>query len=357
MNRFVYLILEYFLQTYHFVSIVLWSRPVMEYSSGVSSLNLAQSPLKKQSGDLWTDQLYTNTTTFRYHLQWDIRCIRTSEDRFEITWVFLWPFSLGSATLHAWQLLAQPHMGALLDHRPGVVTKGFRTLDLEQEQEDHWHLDQPEEDEVSCDSFTGLSGESSAPVDRPRSTSSPVCCNKNRDVDDNSRLETMQGNMCTAREGILAKDGHVEKLPLSFSCLSPSSLPSSSEMNGHVDLKELQDRMPGEGALSWGSLHCIHLPSPRSIGIKGGEREGLMGRGLESICRTSYNPKVTSLPARSRSCAHTCTSTHPSRQALCVRSHRTPSQQSTCFFLLIYSLQLTCEESSFSFPAFFRCHT
>uniref|UniRef100_A0A3Q3N7H6 Trafficking kinesin protein 1 n=1 Tax=Mastacembelus armatus TaxID=205130 RepID=A0A3Q3N7H6_9TELE len=34
----------------------------------------------------------------------------------------------GSATLHAWQQLAQPHMGALLDHRPGVVTKGFRTL-------------------------------------------------------------------------------------------------------------------------------------------------------------------------------------------------------------------------------------
>uniref|UniRef100_A0A665T936 Trafficking protein, kinesin binding 1a n=1 Tax=Echeneis naucrates TaxID=173247 RepID=A0A665T936_ECHNA len=32
----------------------------------------------------------------------------------------------GSATLHAWQQLAQPHMGALLDHRPGVVTKGFR---------------------------------------------------------------------------------------------------------------------------------------------------------------------------------------------------------------------------------------
>ncbi|KAL6108875.1 trak1 [Pungitius sinensis] len=155
----------------------------------------------------------------------------------------------GSATLHAWQLLAQPHMGALLDHRPGVVTKGFRTLDLEQEQEDDWHLDQPEEDEVSCDSFTGLSGESSAPVHLPRSTSSPVCCNKIRDIDDTSRLETMQGNMCTGREVILPKDGHVEKLPLSFSCLSTSSpppppLPSSSEMNGHVDLKELQDRMP-----------------------------------------------------------------------------------------------------------------
>uniref|UniRef100_A0A3P9PDE3 Trafficking kinesin protein 1 n=1 Tax=Poecilia reticulata TaxID=8081 RepID=A0A3P9PDE3_POERE len=42
----------------------------------------------------------------------------------------------GSATLHAWQQLAQPHMGALLDHRPGVVTKGFCTLEQDREQED-----------------------------------------------------------------------------------------------------------------------------------------------------------------------------------------------------------------------------
>uniref|UniRef100_A0A8C5D9N4 Trafficking kinesin-binding protein 1-like n=1 Tax=Gouania willdenowi TaxID=441366 RepID=A0A8C5D9N4_GOUWI len=54
----------------------------------------------------------------------------------------------GSATLHAWQQLAQPHMGALLDHRPGVVTKGFRTLDHEHERDDSWQLDQPEEDEI-----------------------------------------------------------------------------------------------------------------------------------------------------------------------------------------------------------------
>uniref|UniRef100_A0A8C5FZW9 Trafficking kinesin-binding protein 1-like n=1 Tax=Gouania willdenowi TaxID=441366 RepID=A0A8C5FZW9_GOUWI len=60
----------------------------------------------------------------------------------------------GSATLHAWQQLAQPHMGALLDHRPGVVTKGFRTLDHEHERDDSWQLDQPEEDEMSCDSFS-----------------------------------------------------------------------------------------------------------------------------------------------------------------------------------------------------------
>uniref|UniRef100_A0A8C5DAE0 Trafficking kinesin-binding protein 1-like n=1 Tax=Gouania willdenowi TaxID=441366 RepID=A0A8C5DAE0_GOUWI len=66
----------------------------------------------------------------------------------------------GSATLHAWQQLAQPHMGALLDHRPGVVTKGFRTLDHEHERDDSWQLDQPEEDEMSCDSFSGLFRES-----------------------------------------------------------------------------------------------------------------------------------------------------------------------------------------------------
>ncbi|XP_042345859.1 trafficking kinesin-binding protein 1 isoform X3 [Plectropomus leopardus] len=161
----------------------------------------------------------------------------------------------GSATLHAWQQLAQPHMGALLDHRPGVVTKGFRTLAHEQEQEDGWHLDQPEEDEVSCDSFTGMPGESSAPLDVPHSTSSPsICCNKNGDTDDNSQSETLQGDMCRAREAIHGKDGHVGSMPLSFSGSSPSSspLPTSSEMmNGHVDLKELQalqaatvDRMP-----------------------------------------------------------------------------------------------------------------
>uniref|UniRef100_A0A8C7XB08 Trafficking protein, kinesin binding 1a n=1 Tax=Oryzias sinensis TaxID=183150 RepID=A0A8C7XB08_9TELE len=62
----------------------------------------------------------------------------------------------GSATLHAWQQLAQPHMGALLDHRPGVVTKGFRNLLQDQEQEDGWQLDQPEEDEEPFDTHPCL---------------------------------------------------------------------------------------------------------------------------------------------------------------------------------------------------------
>uniref|UniRef100_A0A4W4FAL3 Trafficking protein, kinesin binding 1a n=1 Tax=Electrophorus electricus TaxID=8005 RepID=A0A4W4FAL3_ELEEL len=40
----------------------------------------------------------------------------------------------GSATLHAWQQLAQPNLGGILDARPGVVTKGFRPLQLDVEE-------------------------------------------------------------------------------------------------------------------------------------------------------------------------------------------------------------------------------
>lgn len=144
-------------------------------------------------------------------------------------------------------------MGALLDHRPGVVTKGFRTLAHEQEQEDNWQLDQPEEDEVSRDSFTG---ESPAPTDLPRSTSTPsVCCRKNGDADENSWSDTLNGTICGVGDVVQGKDGHVASMPFSLSSPSPSSpLPHSSEINGHVDPKECQafqantvDRMPGEG--------------------------------------------------------------------------------------------------------------
>eukprot|EP00079_Xenopus_tropicalis_P036245 XP_017950016.1 PREDICTED: trafficking kinesin-binding protein 1 isoform X4 [Xenopus tropicalis] len=52
----------------------------------------------------------------------------------------------GSATLHHWQQLAQPNLGGILDPRPGVVTKGFRTLDLDQE--DVYCFTDYEEDET-----------------------------------------------------------------------------------------------------------------------------------------------------------------------------------------------------------------
>ncbi|XP_028285418.1 trafficking kinesin-binding protein 1 isoform X3 [Parambassis ranga] len=44
----------------------------------------------------------------------------------------------GSATLQHWQQLAQPHLGVILDARPGVVPKGYRPLELELEQVYPW---------------------------------------------------------------------------------------------------------------------------------------------------------------------------------------------------------------------------
>ncbi|XP_032414289.1 trafficking kinesin-binding protein 1 isoform X2 [Xiphophorus hellerii] len=152
----------------------------------------------------------------------------------------------GSATLHAWQQLAQPHMGALLDHRPGVVTKGFRNLeqDREQEQErvDSWQLDQPEEDEASCDSFTGLSGESPAPTSSLHSTSAgSACCN----IKGSNQLEGLNGGICGPKESVEGKDGLVAGTLLPLSRPPPSSpVPSCLEGSRHTDLKELQSLQP-----------------------------------------------------------------------------------------------------------------
>ncbi|XP_069781559.1 trafficking kinesin-binding protein 1-like [Narcine bancroftii] len=61
----------------------------------------------------------------------------------------------GSATLHQWQQLAQPNLGGILDPRPGVVTKGFRPLELDTEQV--YHLTDYEEDELGARSLRALS--------------------------------------------------------------------------------------------------------------------------------------------------------------------------------------------------------
>lgn len=83
------------------------------------------------------------------------------------------------------------------------------------------------------------------------------------------------------------------------------------------------------------------------IGEEGWEGEGL-GKGIHW---TSQNPNVTSLPARSRSCAHTCTPAHPTGSPR-VFSHRTPSKQSTSFFFLSFFFV----HSFTSVPTFFHSH-
>ncbi|KAJ3598194.1 hypothetical protein NHX12_001705 [Muraenolepis orangiensis] len=185
----------------------------------------------------------------------------------------------GSATLHAWQQLAQPHLGGLLDHRPGVVTKGFRTLEQDQElpEDADWQLDQPEEDEVSLCSFPGLSKEedlsasdvpwASTPVHRS-AMNNGVCKstrnNRGDDDDDNSLFETSRGVQGGGPfRGI---DGpSLDGLPTAScsSLPSPASVtattPSADEKSAAkpVDSRELRagatapDRLPGEGVVSY----------------------------------------------------------------------------------------------------------
>ncbi|XP_051920613.1 trafficking kinesin-binding protein 1-like isoform X1 [Hippocampus zosterae] len=144
----------------------------------------------------------------------------------------------GSATLYAWQQLAKPHMGALLDDRPGVVTKGFRTLSHEQDEADGWQLNQPEEDDVSSDSCAVLSGDSL--LDPLYSSSSLcICCSRNGAADASSHSETLRGERAGTIEEIHPK-GAIPSPSLS------SSTPCSAEVNGHADVTELSalDHMP-----------------------------------------------------------------------------------------------------------------
>ncbi|XP_057261282.1 huntingtin-associated protein 1 isoform X2 [Pezoporus wallicus] len=57
----------------------------------------------------------------------------------------------GSVTLHHWQQLARPNLGGILVPRPGVLTKDFRHLDIDQEHV--YSLDDLEEDDVDAGSF------------------------------------------------------------------------------------------------------------------------------------------------------------------------------------------------------------
>ncbi|KAF3833670.1 hypothetical protein F7725_024874 [Dissostichus mawsoni] len=76
----------------------------------------------------------------------------------------------GSATLHHWQQLAQPHLGVILDARPGVVPKGYRPLELELEQVYPWGGFEEEEPGEQYFQNLPTSSASASPAVPPTST-------------------------------------------------------------------------------------------------------------------------------------------------------------------------------------------
>lgn len=77
----------------------------------------------------------------------------------------------------------------------------------------------------------------------PQFTSTPsVCCSKTAPSDDKAQSEGQNEAICAAKDVVQGKDGHVTSMPLPLSSSSP--LPSSSDINGCLDLKELQSLQP-----------------------------------------------------------------------------------------------------------------
>nr|XP_033786286.1 trafficking kinesin-binding protein 1 isoform X4 [Geotrypetes seraphini]XP_033786288.1 trafficking kinesin-binding protein 1 isoform X4 [Geotrypetes seraphini] len=119
----------------------------------------------------------------------------------------------GSVTLHHWQQLAQPHLGGILDPRPGVVTKGFRTLDLDLE--DVYCLTDYEEDETGDISFKSLT------------TSTPVQTSGERSqaqvtVSDTKNCPS-QSQSCTEETQESAAAGDEGSVPHPGKCMSQTS--------------------------------------------------------------------------------------------------------------------------------------
>ncbi|XP_039915097.1 trafficking kinesin-binding protein 1-like [Hirundo rustica] len=109
----------------------------------------------------------------------------------------------GSATLHHWQQLVQPHLGGILDPRPGVVTKGFRTLDLDLDEV--YCLNDYEEDETGDISYKGLT--TSTPVQHTETSGERsqaqvmVSENKNNPRQSQAFTEEMQESATDDDEG------------------------------------------------------------------------------------------------------------------------------------------------------------
>ena len=151
-------------------------------------------------------------------------------------------FSLpGSATLHQWQQLAQPNLGGILDTRPGVVTKGFRPLELDLE---HMYLftDFEEEDFEVVEESDHLSVSGSTPGCsgisilsrqglRTRSSSCSSSCS-GRSINNN------------LPEGEAREEGKTG--PGSTSLSSPA--PPDSENQENQDQAAAADGVSGEGA-------------------------------------------------------------------------------------------------------------
>ncbi|XP_051871403.1 trafficking kinesin-binding protein 1 isoform X2 [Pristis pectinata] len=198
----------------------------------------------------------------------------------------------GSATLHHWQQLAQPNLGGILDPRPGVVTKGFRPLELDTEQV--YHLTDYEEDEPGTRPFRGLA--TSTPVQHRETsvhypgkcmshTSSTFTFTTCRILHPSDELAQVTSSLGSVPAPACGNLGNLKSTPVGTPC-TPRRL---SLAESFTNLREATTTMST-------SLGLVRLLKERGISaaVYNPYSWGRMGLGTSS---NLYTPKPTVIPS------------------------------------------------------------
>nr|XP_060637750.1 trafficking kinesin-binding protein 1 isoform X7 [Anolis sagrei ordinatus] len=198
----------------------------------------------------------------------------------------------GSATLHHWQQLAQPHLGGILDPRPGVVTKGFRTLDVDLDEV--YCLNDFEEDESGDIAYKGLA--TSTPIQHTETsvhhpgkcmsqTNSTFTFTTCRILHPSDELTRVTPSLSAAPTPACSSVGNLKGTPVATPC-TPRRL---SLVESSTNLRESTTTMSTSLGLVW-------LLKERGISAAVYNPQSWDRVGRSSLLST-YSPKMSAIPS------------------------------------------------------------
>ncbi|XP_060637745.2 trafficking kinesin-binding protein 1 isoform X3 [Anolis sagrei] len=198
----------------------------------------------------------------------------------------------GSATLHHWQQLAQPHLGGILDPRPGVVTKGFRTLDVDLDEV--YCLNDFEEDESGDIAYKGLA--TSTPIQHTETsvhhpgkcmsqTNSTFTFTTCRILHPSDELTRVTPSLSAAPTPACSSVGNLKGTPVATPC-TPRRL---SLVESSTNLRESTTTMSTSLGLVW-------LLKERGISAAVYNPQSWDRAGRSSLLST-YSPKMSAIPS------------------------------------------------------------
>uniref|UniRef100_A0A8C9PBF5 Trafficking kinesin protein 1 n=1 Tax=Spermophilus dauricus TaxID=99837 RepID=A0A8C9PBF5_SPEDA len=220
----------------------------------------------------------------------------------------------GSAPHHHWQQLAQPHLGGILDPRPGVVTKGFRTLDVDLDEV--YCLNDFEEDDTGDHiSLPGLA--TSTPVQHPETsahhpgkcmsqTNSTFTFTTCRILHPSDELTRVTPSLTSAPTPACGSTSHLKSTPVATPC-TPRRL---SLAESFTNIRESTTTMSTSLGLVW-------LLKERGISAAVYDPQS-WDRAARGSLLHSYTPKMAVIPSTPpNSPMQTPTSSPPSFEFKC----------------------------------------